>query len=481
MNRNENLLRVLINVDQTFIPKAEYVIRTFCKILNLQPKIYYTYSSAKIDLYYGRHSDTEASVKIYHSDETTAFFTERKHPDHLRYSMQFFHNEYIPFLFSLPGEIFHITTKTTFIRKDIVASAFYFLSCYQEYFEKLDGQNRYDYKKSFQFKNNLTETPVVDYYINILRKSIEITKPSMTNINAWGSLHKFGISLSHDMDYWKYWTDEQIETVLQYNKQRMLKNPAAAMYKYWFHFFHKKLFLQENKRNKSILNYETRLYNDSTVNLMSGLPHKGKDEPRYGYLNDEETVREIAELMEERSIGIHARPESAFDANDFRRDMEELKCKGFEPQGCRFHNLAFDYQSSFKIMEENGIRFDSTLGFWESIGFRAGTSFPFNPFNMEENRPFQVLEIPLIVMDVSLYSKIAMNLGLRAARKRVTNLVKKVENHNGHISLLWHFRTFDWIDFPGWGSLYWDIIKYSLKNSGRLFSTEELYEYWIEK
>ena len=481
MNRNENLLRVLINVDSAFIPKAEYVIRTFCKILNLQPKIYYTYSSAKIDLYYGRHSETEAAVKIYHSDEAASFFTEKKSPDILRYSMQFFHNEYIPFIFSLPGEIFHITNKTTFIRKDIVSSAFYFLSCYQEYFENLDGQKRYDYRKSFQFKNNLTETPVVDYYINILRKSIEITKPSMTNINAWGSLHKFGVSLSHDMDYWNYWTKEQVDSTLNYNKQRFWKNPLASTYKYNFHLFHKKLFFQENRRNKSILNYESRLFNDSTVNLMSGLKHKDKDEPRYEYLNNEEYRAEITELLEERTVGLHARPESAFDSKSFKEDLEELRKKGFSPRGCRFHNLAFDYQKSFKIMEENGIQFDSTLGFWESAGFRAGISFPFNPFNMDENRPFRIQEIPLIVMDVSFYSRIAMGVSLNAARQRIRNIIKKVSNHNGHISLLWHFRTFDWIDFPGWGSLYWDIIKYSLKSSGRLFSTEELYEYWIEK
>jgi len=148
-------------------------------------------------------------------------------------------------------------------------------------------------------------------------------------------------------------------------------------------------------------------------------------------------------------------------------------------KGYRSHYLCFDYQKSFKILEQAGIQYDSTLGYWESIGFRAGISFPFYPFNIEENRPFRVLEIPLIVMDTTLYSKKAMNLTPNSAVRRLKRMVNLAERYQSHLSLLWHNVNFDPIDFPFWGSVYWSILRYAIKKNGWITTLNDIYNEWV--
>ncbi|HNQ43063.1 MAG TPA: hypothetical protein PKI59_01470, partial [Candidatus Cloacimonadota bacterium] len=114
-----------------------------------------------------------------------------------------------------------------------------------------------------------------------------------------------------------------------------------------------------------------------------------------------------------------------------------------------------------------------------NIGFRAGISFPFFPFNIAENRPFRVLEIPLIVMDTSLYSHKAMHKNYLSARGSLHSLINVASRYQSHLSLLWHNTSFDPIDYPLWGRLYWRTIDYALKKNGWVTSLKEIYEEWV--
>ncbi len=175
-------------------------------------------------------------------------------------------------------------------------------------------------------------------------------------------------------------------------------------------------------------------------------------------------------------MGLHGSPESAFDAEVLAQELNALRELGFDPQGFRTHYLHFDYQKSFTILENAGLRFDSTLGYWENIGFRAGVSFPFFPFNLEENRPFRVLEIPLIVMDTTLHSPKAMNLSYSAAKRTLKRQIELAAGYQSHLSLLWHNNNFDPVEYPGLGKLYWKTISHALNHNAWVTSLKDLYD-----
>jgi hypothetical protein len=190
------------------------------------------------------------------------------------------------------------------------------------------------------------------------------------------------------------------------------------------------------------------------------------DDDRQNYISHVKYREHILDLLSQKDIGLHGSPESAFDVQVLNRELDVLRKLGLSPSGFRTHYLHFDYQKSFSVLEQAGIKYDSTLGYWEHIGYRAGISFPFYPFNLKENRPFRVLEIPLIVMDTTLFSHKAMNLNSIRAGLRLSGMLVRAAKYQSHISLLWHNTTFDIIDFPFWGSLYWSMIKKAKKRDG---------------
>jgi hypothetical protein len=203
------------------------------------------------------------------------------------------------------------------------------------------------------------------------------------------------------------------------------------------------------------------------------------EDPRQNYIQKLGVKEEIIDLLGQEDVGLHGSPESAFDLEILKAELARLRALGFAVMGYRTHYLHFDYQKSFGLLEEAGIKYDSTLGYWESIGFRAGTSFPFYPFNIKENRPFRVLEIPLIVMDTTLLSEKAMNMGYLSAKSTLRRLIKVAAHFQSHLTLLWHNTTFDPIDYPLWGRLYWNTIRHALREGAWITSLSEIYEEWV--
>jgi hypothetical protein len=126
-------INILINVPDRYLPKAEFVLRTYCYILRLNPKFYYGLHSEGIHLYYGLKNEQIYPIRIYFEASTASFFDELElYPlDKVNFSK--YNKEYIPFLFSQSGSIFSFFGDFCVIRKDIIASGFYFLTCWHEY------------------------------------------------------------------------------------------------------------------------------------------------------------------------------------------------------------------------------------------------------------------------------------------------------------------------------------------------------------
>lgn len=64
-----------------------------------------------------------------------------------------------------------------------------------------------------------------------------------------------------------------------------------------------------------------------------------------------------------------------------------------------------------------------------------------------------------------------MNLSYISAKRVLKRLIDTAGTISIH-SLLWHNTTFDPIDYPMWGKLYWHIIDYALKKQGWVTSSE---------
>lgn len=477
MERYPNI-NILLNLPQRYLPKAEFVLRTYCYILRLNPTFIYDTHFEAAHLYYGPLPDREYPIRVHFDPETAEFFERQELYPLEKVNFCKFRASHIPFLFSKGGSIFSFAASSCVFRKDIIASGFYFLTCWHEYVFSQRGlpRGRVDFEESLQYRWDFTETPVVDIYCQMLRYTLQEVLPGFVRDISWQQGSKFAISLSHDIDYWDFWDAESLQKTLQYNRHSFWERPLNAIYKYLGHSIHKKLFYDHFKQLYRIYRKEQDLGVKSTWFVMAGQDY---EDPRQNYIHKLGVKEEIIDLLGQEDVGLHGSPESAFDLDILNTELASLRELGFNPMGFRTHYLHFDYQKSFGLLEEAGIKYDSTLGYWESIGFRAGTSFPFYPFNIKENRTFRVLEIPLIVMDTSLHSAKAMNMDYLGAKSTLRRLIKVAASYQSHLTLLWHNTTFDPIDYPLWGRLYWNTIRHALREGAWITSLSEIYEEWV--
>jgi len=83
--------------------------------------------------------------------------------------------------------------------------------------------------------------------------------------------------------------------------------------------------------------------------------------------------------------------------------MKLEKVLGKKIVGYRNHYLKFKVPETWGLPKEAGFKYDTTLGYADCVGFRNGMCHPFKPFDLNINSYINILEIPLIIMDRTLF------------------------------------------------------------------------------
>ena len=82
--------------------------------------------------------------------------------------------------------------------------------------------------------------------------------------------------------------------------------------------------------------------------------------------------------------------------------------------------------------------YDSTLGYADSVGYRAGVCYSYHPYDLRRRQMLQLRERPLIVMEGSLFDPRYMSLSIPQARAAVFDLIAQCRRYQGEFTLLWH-------------------------------------------
>ena len=140
-------------------------------------------------------------------------------------------------------------------------------------------------------------------------------------------------------------------------------------------------------------------------------------------------------------IGLHG-SHRAFAEKDFlEKEKSRLeKITGKKNPGYRNHFLRFSFPLTWKLLSDAGFEYDNTLGYSAHSGFRNGMCYPFHPYDFTKNEFLPITEIPLVVMDTSLF--LHMKLNSSQAKKAIRDLIDEVQKANGVFTLLWHNNYF---------------------------------------
>lgn len=171
-------------------------------------------------------------------------------------------------------------------------------------------------------------------------------------------------------------------------------------------------------------------------------------------------------------IGIHPGYDSAFDVETIRCEKEAVeRMAGTQISGVRNHFLRFAVPNSLHNYEQLGLLYDSTLGYAEQDGFRAGIAAPFKPFDINTRTIINVIEIPLIIMDGVLqdYQGMSPQKGLM----EIQRLIDVVATCNGTITFNWH-NTFLAGDFNPWRDVYEKSLDYLTQKNAFMCRSDRL-------
>ena len=156
--------------------------------------------------------------------------------------------------------------------------------------------------------------------------------------------------------------------------------------------------------------------------------------------------------MKGNKLGLHGSYYSAFHESLFRNEKEVLEnLLNVVIVKTRQHWLNFSESITPYIHQSNGIAEDSTIGFNDTAGFRAGIASGFNPYDHRNQCAFSFREIPLVIMDSHLYDYSGQeDLDSLGWFFNAIKNVKKCE-----ISINWHQRVIN--EEYGWAGLYRQI------------------------
>jgi peptidoglycan/xylan/chitin deacetylase (PgdA/CDA1 family) len=161
-------------------------------------------------------------------------------------------------------------------------------------------------------------------------------------------------------------------------------------------------------------------------------------------------------------IGLHG-IDAWHDACQGRAEREEIcRITGQREIGVRMHWLYYDEQSPVTL-ERAGVFYDSTVGYNETIGYRAGTTQVYKPLQTS-----RLLELPLHIMDTALFFSRYLNLSEEEARERVSSMIENAVHLGGCITVNWHDRSI--APERQWDHFYRELIN-QLRTQGAWFST----------
>jgi hypothetical protein len=164
-------------------------------------------------------------------------------------------------------------------------------------------------------------------------------------------------------------------------------------------------------------------------------------------VNETPQVREQWKRILSRghALGVHPGYETMASAEWMARAMTRMQALRetsgleFRVAGSRQHGLRWQTPKTARMLESFGVAYDSTLGYADRIGFRAGTCLPYPFYDCVDRRTLDLEERPLILMDSSLTERAYEGKGYgQAALDHATEVKRGCQRVCGDFNILWH-------------------------------------------
>lgn len=359
-----------------------------------------------------------------------------------------------PILFGEPT--IEIRGEKTIIHADLVASAFYFISRYEEiiFKDRRDKHGRYPVKTSLLERMGILDYPLIDMYgrlvRNILRKK-----------GVWKDEEKQGIQhiyLTHDVDHpWGIYNFKGaliscIKQLVRCHKFSLVPILNWLGIYRWSIEDNFDWIISQDSRAK-------REYDKGQVDdIYFFIATLKQTQMTMSYIKDKKFSNLYQRVQRAGScLGIHLSYEAGQMPDLIKEEVNTLQNVIHEPISLnRNHYLLSKNPEDMQILIDNGIKEDFTMGFAGKVGFRLGTCKAVNWINPYTGELTDLILHPLEIMDTTLYSSEYMNLDKKSSIRVIKDILQKVFEYNGEFVFLFHNTSP--ISVPWTKSMYEEMI-----------------------
>lgn len=197
---------------------------------------------------------------------------------------------------------------------------------------------------------------------------------------------------------------------------------------------------------------------------------------RFRY-NIEDLDDELGQIHERGwEVGLHGGYYAYNDLEEILREKKRLEqVLGSMVTGYRNHYLRIHVPDSWEKLARAEFLYDTTLGYNDIVGFRNGMCHPFRPYNLNTDSEINILEIPLAIMDNTVFES---STSYEEAWNLVKRLIDTVALYNGVICLNWHNDSFNCPFKNTHEIMYEKILEYCCSKKAWMTSGENIWTWW---
>ena len=329
---------------------------------------------------------------------------------------------------------------------DFLANVFLHVSRLEEmHSTDRDRFGRFASGSSILSQHGALQTPVVDrlaaFLLDVLREEQAAARGVLARVAQWPGGEPCAVALTHDVDQSVSWPRQLARDLDALVRGGRAKEPQQSARKALATTLR---HLSRKNRDPLLFPKRVRDYErDQRVPSSWFFLTVTRDSEGRRYNVSSRPFRAFLRELRAQGfeVGLHGSIQSAGNAHDMENERRTIEhVVGERIEGNRQHYLVFSAGGTFWDLYEAGIRHDSSVGYSDAVGFRAGTSLPFHPYDHARDERIEMMEIPLGVMDVARIQPRDERVSLDALW---TELFERCAAIGGLVTVLWHPRMFD--------------------------------------
>ncbi len=326
---------------------------------------------------------------------------------------------------------------------EIFSAVFYLISRYEEYFPyEPDLYQRYPHTNSLAFKHQFLHLPLVDLWLQELKKLIQSKNRMMVlKENTFRFIPTYDIDIAYS-----------------YLGKGLKRNIAASI----LNFFRGE-YAQIKNRQRVLQHKEKDPYD--SYEFLDDLHARYAASPIYFFLvgNNGPLDKNLAfesdvmqklfsHISKKYKVGVHPSYQSHNHIDFLKSEVAKLSSNK-----SRQHYIRFSLPISYQNLIACNITEDYSMGYGSINGFRASTSYPFQWFDLSNNRQTDLKIFPFCYMECNSFFE--QKLSAAQAREEMLHYFETVKKVNGNFITIWHnFSLGTDPLWTGWREIYEDLF-----------------------